>query len=105
VRTLGSRILRGRGMQNLLCAYLAAAVLVGLLSNALFCLERLEPAAALVVPTVAVKDRGETWRGEGCGADCWAPEVAASKQTRPKYIARQDVVLVHPRATCGGRDT
>jgi hypothetical protein len=49
VRTLGLWILRGRGTQKLLCAYLAAAVLVGLLGKALFSLEGLEPAAALVV--------------------------------------------------------
>ena len=33
---LGSVATRGEGTQNLLCAYLAAAVLAGLLGNALF---------------------------------------------------------------------
>jgi divalent metal cation (Fe/Co/Zn/Cd) transporter len=32
---LGSVATRGEGMQNILCAYLAAAVLAGLLGNAL----------------------------------------------------------------------
>jgi divalent metal cation (Fe/Co/Zn/Cd) transporter len=68
--TLGSVATRGEGTQNLLCAYLAAAVLVGLLGNALFGLWWLDPAAALVVAAVAVREGRETWRGEGCCASC-----------------------------------
>ncbi|HXV56463.1 MAG TPA: cation transporter [Gaiellaceae bacterium] len=64
-RTLGSVATHGEGTQNLLCAYLAAAVLVGLLGNALFGLWWLDPAAALVVAAVAVKEGVDSWRGEG----------------------------------------
>jgi divalent metal cation (Fe/Co/Zn/Cd) transporter len=67
--TLGSAATRGEGTQNLLCAYLAAAVLVGLLGNALFGLWWLDPLAALVVASVAMREGIETWRGKGC-ADC-----------------------------------
>jgi divalent metal cation (Fe/Co/Zn/Cd) transporter len=67
---LGSAATRGEGTQNLLCAYLAAAVLVGLLGNALFGLWWLDPAAALVVAAVALKEGRETWRGDGCCASC-----------------------------------
>jgi divalent metal cation (Fe/Co/Zn/Cd) transporter len=67
---LGSVATRGEGTQNLLCAYLAAAVLVGLLGNALFGLWWLDPAAALVVAAVAVKEGRQSWRGEGCCATC-----------------------------------
>ena len=67
---LGSVATRGEGTQNLLCAYLAAAVLVGLLGNALFGLWWLDPAAALVVAAVAVKEGRASWRGEGCCANC-----------------------------------
>lgn len=65
---LGSVATRGEGTQNLLCAYLAAAVLVGLLGNALFGLWWLDPLAALVVAAVAVREGIESWRGEGCSA-------------------------------------
>jgi divalent metal cation (Fe/Co/Zn/Cd) transporter len=65
---LGSVATRSEGTQNLLCAYLAAAVLVGLLGNALFGFWWLDPAAALVVAAVAVKEGRESWRGEGCCA-------------------------------------
>ena len=68
--TLGSVATRGEGTQNLLCAYLAAAVLVGLLGNALFGLWWLDPVAALVVAGVAVKEGVDSWRGEGCCDSC-----------------------------------
>ena len=67
---LGSVATRGEGTQNLLCAYLAGAVLVGLLGNALLGLWWLDPVAALAVAAVAVKEGRESWRGEGCCASC-----------------------------------
>jgi divalent metal cation (Fe/Co/Zn/Cd) transporter len=67
---LGSVATRGEGTQNLLCAYLAAAVLVGLLANALFGIWWLDPVAALVVAGVAVREGIQSWRGEGCCASC-----------------------------------
>jgi divalent metal cation (Fe/Co/Zn/Cd) transporter len=63
---LDSRATHGEGTQNLLCAYLAAAVLVGLLGNALFGLWWLDPAAALVIAAVALRESRESWRGESC---------------------------------------
>jgi divalent metal cation (Fe/Co/Zn/Cd) transporter len=60
---LGSVATKGEGTQNLLCAYLAAAVLVGLLGNTLFSLWWLDPAAALVIAAVAIKEGLESWRG------------------------------------------
>jgi divalent metal cation (Fe/Co/Zn/Cd) transporter len=67
---LGSVATRGEGTQNLLCAYLAAAVLAGLLGNALFGLWWLDPVAALVVAGVAIREGVQSWRGEGCCAAC-----------------------------------
>jgi divalent metal cation (Fe/Co/Zn/Cd) transporter len=67
---LGSVATRGEGTQNLLCAYLAAAVLAGLLGNALLGLWWLDPVAALVVAGVAVEEGRKSWRGEGCCAEC-----------------------------------
>jgi divalent metal cation (Fe/Co/Zn/Cd) transporter len=72
---LGSAATRGEGNQNLLCAYLAAAVLVGLAGNALFGLWWLDPVAALFIAGVAVREGLETWRGEGC---CAAPQLVPS---------------------------
>jgi divalent metal cation (Fe/Co/Zn/Cd) transporter len=67
---LDSVATRGEGTQNLLCAYLAAAVLLGLLGNTLVGLWWLDPLAALVVAGVAVKEGRESWRGEGCCGAC-----------------------------------
>jgi divalent metal cation (Fe/Co/Zn/Cd) transporter len=67
---LGSVATRGEGTQNLLCAYLAAAVLAGLLGNTLFGLWWLDPIAALVVAGVAVREGVQSWRGEGGCAAC-----------------------------------
>ena len=67
---LGSVATRGEGTQNLLCAYLALAVLAGLLGNTLFGLWWLDPAAALVVAGVAVREGRASWRGEGCCDAC-----------------------------------
>jgi len=65
---LGSAATHGEGAQNLLCAYLAGAVFLGLAGNALFGWWWLDPIAALVVAGVAVREGIETWRGEGCCA-------------------------------------
>jgi len=70
---LGSVATRGEGTQNLLCAYLAAAVLVGLLGNALFGLWWLDPAAALVIAGVALREGVESWSGRGCCDSCDLP--------------------------------
>jgi divalent metal cation (Fe/Co/Zn/Cd) transporter len=67
-RTLGSSATHGEGAQNLLCAYLAGAVFLGLAGNALFGWWWLDPIAALAIAGVAVKEGVETWRGEGCCA-------------------------------------
>ncbi len=71
---LGSQATHGEGTQNLLCAYLAAAVFTGLLGNALFGAWWLDPIAALVIAAVAVREGLETWRGEGC---CAAGDLGA----------------------------
>jgi divalent metal cation (Fe/Co/Zn/Cd) transporter len=63
---LGSVATRGEGTQNLLCAYLAAAVLVGLLGNTLLGLWWLDPVAALIVAAIALREGIASWRGEGC---------------------------------------
>ena len=65
-RRLGSQATHGEGTQNLLCAYLAGAVFLGLAGNALFGAWWLDPVAALTIAGVAVKEGLETWRGEGC---------------------------------------
>ncbi len=63
---LGSAATKGEGRQNMLCAYLAGALLVGLLGNAIVGAWWLDPVVGLVIAGVAVKEGVVAWRGEGC---------------------------------------
>jgi divalent metal cation (Fe/Co/Zn/Cd) transporter len=63
---LGSAATKGEGRQNMLCAYLAGALLVGLLGNALVGAWWLDPLVGLLIAAVAVREGVEAWRGEGC---------------------------------------
>jgi divalent metal cation (Fe/Co/Zn/Cd) transporter len=56
--------------QTQLCAYLAVALLAGLLANALAGWWWADPAAALVITGVAVREGVESWRGRGCCDTC-----------------------------------
>jgi divalent metal cation (Fe/Co/Zn/Cd) transporter len=58
------------GAQNMVCAYLSIALLVGLLANAVAGWWWADPAAALIIAAVALREGRETWRGEGCCDAC-----------------------------------
>jgi divalent metal cation (Fe/Co/Zn/Cd) transporter len=66
---LHSPAAKGESRQTMLCAYLSAALLAGLGLNALFGWWWADPAAALVMAAVAVREGHATWRGDGscCG--------------------------------------
>lgn len=55
--------------QTMLCTYLSAIVLIGLLLNALLGWSWADPVAAMVVAAVAAREGIEAWRGEQCD-DC-----------------------------------
>lgn len=84
---LGSPATKGEGRQNLLCAYLAGALLIGLLANAAVGAWWLDPVVGLLIAAVAVKEGTEAWRGEGCGC-CAVPDVLAPPP--PACAARRD---------------
>ncbi len=67
---LSSSATKSEGQQNMLCAYLSAALLIGLGANALFGLWWADPLTALLIAGVALKEGRESWRGESC---CTAP--------------------------------
>jgi len=69
---LGSGATAGEGAQNMLCAYLAAGVLIGLVLNTALGWWWADPVAALGIAAVALHEGRETWRGEGC---CAAPLI------------------------------
>jgi divalent metal cation (Fe/Co/Zn/Cd) transporter len=63
---IGSAATKGEGRQNVLCAYLAGALLIGLAANAIAGAWWLDPIVGLLIAGVAVKEGLEAWRGDGC---------------------------------------
>jgi divalent metal cation (Fe/Co/Zn/Cd) transporter len=63
---IGSSATASEGKQNLLCAYLAAALLVGLVGNAMFGAWWLDPGVGLLIAGLAVYEGRESWRGDAC---------------------------------------
>jgi hypothetical protein len=105
---IGSAATKGEGRQNMLCAYLAAALLVGLLGNAVLGAWWLDPVVGLLIAAVALREGVEAWRGEGCcvsspldGAsfaadgcedDCCTPsrEIASCSLDQEALLAQRD---------------
>jgi divalent metal cation (Fe/Co/Zn/Cd) transporter len=63
---IGSSATASEGKQNLLCAYLAGAVLIGLVGNALLGAWWLDPLVGLLIAFVAVQEGREAWEGDAC---------------------------------------
>ncbi|WP_430867539.1 cation transporter [Demequina aurantiaca] len=67
-RELGSASAIADSKQTLICAYLSAALLVGLLLNSLLGWAWADSVAALVIAVFAVREGREAWRGNACCA-------------------------------------
>jgi divalent metal cation (Fe/Co/Zn/Cd) transporter len=65
-RELGSVSAVADSKQTLLCTYLSAALLVGLVLNALVGWSWADPVAALVIAAIAVREGRNAWRGDPC---------------------------------------
>ena len=65
-KALGSNAVYADGTQTLLCTYLSAVLLVGLLLNATLGWSWADPIAGLIIAAVAVREGVEAWKGEGC---------------------------------------
>lgn len=87
-RELGSASAVADSKQTLICSYLSAVLLVGLLLNSVLGWWWADPVAAIVIAGFAVREGLEAWRGEvcctpptnlidpnndGCADDCCAP--------------------------------
>ena len=64
---LGSSATASESRQTMLCAYLSAALLVGLLTNAVAGWWWADPAVALTIGAVALHEARDAWRGNSCG--------------------------------------
>ncbi len=76
-RELGSASAVADSKQSLLCTYLSAVLLVGLLANATLGWSWADPVAALAIAAVAVREGRQAWRGESC---CAVPPPADSQE-------------------------
>jgi divalent metal cation (Fe/Co/Zn/Cd) transporter len=65
-KSLGSNAVVADSTQTLLCTYLSAVLLVGLVLNATLGWAWADPIAGLVIAGVAIREGLEAWRGEGC---------------------------------------
>jgi divalent metal cation (Fe/Co/Zn/Cd) transporter len=63
---LGSNAVVADSTQTLLCTYLSAVLLGGLVLNATLGWGWADPIAGLVIAGVAIREGVEAWRGDGC---------------------------------------
>lgn len=66
-RELGSGSVVADSKQTLLCTYLSAVLLAGLVLNVTLGWSWGDPVAGLVIAAVAIREGVEAWRGENCG--------------------------------------
>ncbi|MEU1801600.1 cation transporter [Streptomyces sp. NPDC019937] len=93
-RELGSASAVADSRQTLLCTYLSAVLLAGLILNATVGRSWADPIAALVIAAIAVKEGRDAWRGEGC---CAAPAAAIPAQRQ-----ETDACGCRPGCDCRG---
>ncbi|MDR2294465.1 MAG: cation transporter [Microbacterium sp.] len=72
-RELGSASAIADSKQTLICTYLSAALLIGLVLNSLFGWAWADSVAALVIAVFAIREGVEAWRGDAC---CATPVTA-----------------------------
>jgi divalent metal cation (Fe/Co/Zn/Cd) transporter len=67
-KALGSNAVVADSTQTLLCTYLSAVLLVGLILNATLGWGWADPVAGLIIAAVAIREGVEAWQGKGCCA-------------------------------------
>ena len=63
---LGSSATTSESRQMQLCAYLSAALLAGLLTNAVAGWWWADPAVAVLIAAVALSEARDAWQGQSC---------------------------------------
>ncbi|MER7576202.1 cation transporter [Streptomyces sp. NPDC126514] len=94
-RELGSASAVADSQQTLLCTYLSAVLLVGLILNATLGWSWADPIAALVIAAIATKEGRDAWKGKGCCAPTARPAPHNPTTTPP-----QDNCDCHPGCSC-----
>ncbi|MFC4138427.1 MULTISPECIES: cation diffusion facilitator family transporter [unclassified Microbacterium] len=81
-RELGSASAVADSKQTLICSYLSAALLVGLVLNSLLGWAWADSLAALVIAGFAVREGIEAWRGDAC---CAAPVAVLTGEREAEH--------------------
>lgn len=97
-RELGSASAVADSKQTLLCTYLSAVLLVGLVLNATLGWSWADPIAALVIAAIALKEGRDAWQGKGCCAPT-AP-TAHAPTPAPAAATEADACGCKPGCTC-----
>ncbi|MEU9606525.1 cation transporter [Streptomyces sp. NPDC048057] len=92
-RELGSASAVADSQQTLLCTYLSAVLLLGLVLNATLGWSWADPIAALAIAAVAAKEGRDAWQGKGC---CAVPTPV----TAPPAGAETDACGCHAGGDC-----
>ncbi len=120
-RELGSRTAVADSKQTLLCTYLSAVLLVGLVLNSTLGWWWADAGAALVIAGIAVREGINAWRGEACCAiphtdeapgrgrehgaeedDCCAPAAADATPATFPAVSGAQVEVDQEGACCAG---
>ncbi|MFF0271634.1 cation diffusion facilitator family transporter [Kribbella sp. NPDC004536] len=72
-KALGSNAVVADSTQTLLCTYLSAVLLVGLLLNTTLGWSWADPIAGLIIAAVAIREGLEAWQGKGCCSPLGGP--------------------------------
>lgn len=91
-RELGSTTVVADSAQTMLCTYLSGIVLAGLVLNSLLGWAWADPAAALVVAALALREGLQAWRGEQCD-DCALPAATESQGGCADGCAREGAAV------------
>ncbi|MFI9187409.1 cation transporter [Streptomyces goshikiensis] len=94
-RELGSASAVADSKQTLLCTYLSAVLLVGLVLNATLGWSWADPIAALVISAIALKEGRDAWQGKGC---CATPAATVV----PSVDTATDACGCRPGCDCCG---
>ncbi|MEV7062488.1 cation transporter [Streptomyces collinus] len=93
-RELGSVSAVADSKQTLLCTYLSAVLLVGLVLNATLGWSWADPIAGLAIAAIAIKEGRDAWQGKGCCAP------AAASSAAPEAAADEDGCGCRPGCSC-----
>ncbi|MBL3671186.1 cation transporter [Streptomyces sp. M2CJ-2] len=94
-RELGSASAVADSKQTLLCAYLSAVLLAGLVLNATLGWSWADPVAALVIAALALKEGRDAWQGKGCCAPAAHPVAVPGSPS-----AHEDACGCHTGCDC-----